>query len=191
MSLKDKIRAKTKRNEGNSIDYLIASLNPTLREWYGYFQHAHRFTFSRQSMALFAVVCGQCCADKSTDRIKDVACAIINNGRMPSLLILGYSQCQTLINWRANPDEETTDGRARAGKPHTGSEGGDGESRSLPLSNGLMPEISGGIHSWRLFSASRIYKNFCFFHTVLLAAPLLVWRSVINSSKKSTHFQRG
>lgn len=46
MSLKDKIRAKTKRNEGNSIDYVIASLNPTLRGWYAYFQHAHRFTFS-------------------------------------------------------------------------------------------------------------------------------------------------
>jgi RNA-directed DNA polymerase len=46
MSLKDKIRAKTKRNEGNSIDYVIASINPTLRGWYGYFQHAHRFTFS-------------------------------------------------------------------------------------------------------------------------------------------------
>ena len=46
MSLRDKIRAKTKRNEGNSIEYVIASLNPTLRGWYGYFQHAHRFTFS-------------------------------------------------------------------------------------------------------------------------------------------------
>lgn len=45
MSLKDKVRAKTKRNEGNSIDYVIASLNPTLRGWYAYFQHAHRFTF--------------------------------------------------------------------------------------------------------------------------------------------------
>jgi RNA-directed DNA polymerase len=46
MSLRDKIRAKTKRNEGNSIEYVIASLNPTLRGWYGYFQHAHRFTFT-------------------------------------------------------------------------------------------------------------------------------------------------
>jgi RNA-directed DNA polymerase len=25
---------------------VIASLNPTLRGWYAYFQHAHRFTFS-------------------------------------------------------------------------------------------------------------------------------------------------
>ena len=47
MSLRDKVRAKTKRNEGNSLDYVIALLNPTLRGWYGYFQHAHRLTFSR------------------------------------------------------------------------------------------------------------------------------------------------
>ena len=67
-------------------------------------------------MALFAVVYGQCCADKSTDQAKDDACAIINNGRMLSSLILGYSQCQRPINWRANPDEETTDWRARRGK---------------------------------------------------------------------------
>ena len=46
MVLTDKIHARTKRNEGNSIECVIASLNPTLRGWYGYFQHAHRFTFS-------------------------------------------------------------------------------------------------------------------------------------------------
>jgi RNA-directed DNA polymerase len=45
-SVRDKIRAKTKRNEGRSIEYVIASLNPTLRGWYAYFQHAHHFTFS-------------------------------------------------------------------------------------------------------------------------------------------------
>ena len=46
MSLRDKIRAKTKRNGGHSIGRVIASLNPTLKGWYSYFQHAHRFTFS-------------------------------------------------------------------------------------------------------------------------------------------------
>lgn len=46
MSLRDKIRAKTKRNGGHSIVRVIASLNPTLKGWYSYFQHAHRFTFS-------------------------------------------------------------------------------------------------------------------------------------------------
>jgi RNA-directed DNA polymerase len=45
-SLRDKIRAKTKRNGGHSIGYVIASLNPTLRGWFAYFKHAHRFTFS-------------------------------------------------------------------------------------------------------------------------------------------------
>ena len=35
---------------------------------------------------------------------------------MFSSLILGYSQCQKPINWRANPVEETTDWRARRGK---------------------------------------------------------------------------
>jgi RNA-directed DNA polymerase len=45
-AVRDKIRAKTKRNEGHSLEYVIASLNPILRGWYGYFQHAHRCTFS-------------------------------------------------------------------------------------------------------------------------------------------------
>ena len=35
---------------------------------------------------------------------------------MLTSLILGYSRCQRSINWRANPDEETTDWRARRGR---------------------------------------------------------------------------
>ena len=46
MSLRDKIRAKTKQSVGSSLACVIASLNPTLQGWYGYFQHAHRLTFS-------------------------------------------------------------------------------------------------------------------------------------------------
>jgi type I restriction-modification system DNA methylase subunit len=53
---------------------------------------------SRHSMALFAVVYGQCCENKSTDRVRDTAYAIINNGRMLSSLVLGYSQCQKPID---------------------------------------------------------------------------------------------
>jgi RNA-directed DNA polymerase len=45
MSLRDKIRAKTKRSTGHSIESVIAWLNPTLRGWYGYFKHAHHPTF--------------------------------------------------------------------------------------------------------------------------------------------------
>jgi RNA-directed DNA polymerase len=46
MSLRDKIRAKTKQTVGTSLACVIASLNATLQGWYGYFKHAHRLTFS-------------------------------------------------------------------------------------------------------------------------------------------------
>ncbi len=44
-SLKDKIRFKTRRHRGDSMACIIADLNPVLRGWYGYFQHAHHWTF--------------------------------------------------------------------------------------------------------------------------------------------------
>jgi len=47
---------------------------------------------SRHSTVLFAVVCEQCYADKSTDRVRANADATINNGRMPSSPIWGFSQ---------------------------------------------------------------------------------------------------
>jgi RNA-directed DNA polymerase len=43
--LRDAIRAKTKRTNGNSLKTIIESVNPTLRGWFGYFKHSHRFTF--------------------------------------------------------------------------------------------------------------------------------------------------
>src|SRR6516225_677512 len=69
-----------------------------------------------QSTALFAAGCGRCCAGRSTDRAKDDAYAITNNGRMPSSLTLGCSRCLRPIAWRANPDADTTDWRARRGR---------------------------------------------------------------------------
>ena len=44
-ALKDKVRGKTRRTRGQSLAVIVADLNPTLRGWYGYFQHAHRTTF--------------------------------------------------------------------------------------------------------------------------------------------------
>jgi RNA-directed DNA polymerase len=46
MALRDKVRALTPRNRGNSVESVIASLNPTLKGWYAYFKQAHRYTFS-------------------------------------------------------------------------------------------------------------------------------------------------
>jgi RNA-directed DNA polymerase len=43
--LKDKIRDKTRRTRGQSLARIVADLNPTLRGWFAYFQHAHPRTF--------------------------------------------------------------------------------------------------------------------------------------------------
>lgn len=39
--LKDKVREKTRRTQGVSLERIIANLNPMLRGWFGYFKHAH------------------------------------------------------------------------------------------------------------------------------------------------------
>lgn len=43
--LKDRIRPLTRRTSGRSLEQVIAELNPTLRGWFAYFKHAHRWTF--------------------------------------------------------------------------------------------------------------------------------------------------
>jgi RNA-directed DNA polymerase len=43
--LKDRIRDKTRRTQGQSLKRIVASLNPMLRGWLGYFKHAHPSTF--------------------------------------------------------------------------------------------------------------------------------------------------
>jgi RNA-directed DNA polymerase len=43
--LKDTIRAKTRRTTGKCLRAIIGSLNPTLRGWFGYFQHSYKTTF--------------------------------------------------------------------------------------------------------------------------------------------------
>lgn len=43
--LKDAIRAKTGRTQGQSLKAVIIELNRTLRGWFGYFKHAHPNTF--------------------------------------------------------------------------------------------------------------------------------------------------
>src|SRR2546428_9797405 len=73
-------------------------------------------TTSRRLTASYVVVCVPSCADSNTDQDKDDASAITPHGRMLSSLILGCSRCTRPISRRANPDEETTDWRARRGR---------------------------------------------------------------------------
>jgi RNA-directed DNA polymerase len=44
-AVRDKIRHKTRRTSGQSLARIIEELNPLLRGWFGYFQHAHPSTF--------------------------------------------------------------------------------------------------------------------------------------------------
>jgi RNA-directed DNA polymerase len=43
--LKDGIREKTGRSRGDSLERIVADLNPKLRGWFGYFKHAQRRHF--------------------------------------------------------------------------------------------------------------------------------------------------
>jgi RNA-directed DNA polymerase len=45
--LQDTVRAMTRRTQGQSLPVIVTNLNRTLRGWFGYFQHSHRFTFER------------------------------------------------------------------------------------------------------------------------------------------------
>jgi RNA-directed DNA polymerase len=45
--VKAAIREKTQRTRGDSLECVIADLNRTLRGWFGYFKHAHPFTFAK------------------------------------------------------------------------------------------------------------------------------------------------
>jgi RNA-directed DNA polymerase len=45
-SLRQKVRDKTRRNRGDSLERIIADLNPMLRGWFEYFKHAYWTTFT-------------------------------------------------------------------------------------------------------------------------------------------------
>jgi RNA-directed DNA polymerase len=43
---KETIRAKTKRTAGGSLRWIIGDVNRTLRGWFEYFKHSHKWTFT-------------------------------------------------------------------------------------------------------------------------------------------------
>ncbi|MGH8650794.1 MAG: group II intron maturase-specific domain-containing protein [Gammaproteobacteria bacterium] len=97
---------------GHSVQTVIASLNPILKGWYGYFQHAHRFTFS----SIDGFVRRRLRAMMRRQNHRPGQGHTLNSvGRMPTSLILGCSRYPPPINRRANPKVETTDLRARRG----------------------------------------------------------------------------
>lgn len=45
--LKETIRAKTRRTRGTAMSVIVKDLNLSLRGWFEYFKHSHRYTFER------------------------------------------------------------------------------------------------------------------------------------------------
>jgi RNA-directed DNA polymerase len=46
MKLKDRVRAKTSRLDGRSLEQIVSDVNRSLRGWYGYFQHSQANVFA-------------------------------------------------------------------------------------------------------------------------------------------------
>jgi RNA-directed DNA polymerase len=46
-ALKEKVRQKTRRSRGDSLERIIDDLNPVLRGWFGYFKHTTPALFAR------------------------------------------------------------------------------------------------------------------------------------------------
>jgi RNA-directed DNA polymerase len=51
---KDKIRLKTHRTRGDSIEVILSDINPIIKGWFEYFKHAHHHTLTLLT-ALYAV----------------------------------------------------------------------------------------------------------------------------------------
>jgi hypothetical protein len=115
-ALRDKVRGLTSRSRGDSLERIITDLNPMLRGWFGYFQHA--------TPALFGVLDGfvrrrlRAVLRKQEKRpgIGDDAKPTINAGPMSSSRLTGYSPFARPMRKRDTPDEETNDWRAVCGR---------------------------------------------------------------------------
>jgi RNA-directed DNA polymerase len=46
VKLKDSVRAKTKRTNGTSLQWIVGTLNATLQGWFGFFRHSHWNVFT-------------------------------------------------------------------------------------------------------------------------------------------------
>ena len=132
-TLRDKIRDLSPRNCGATIGSVIASLNPTLKGWYAYFKQAHRYTFSP--------------IDGFVRR--RLRAMLRKQKRRP-----GQGRCLKPITWRANPDAETTDWRARRGRT---AQRVRREGTAAPFPTPIQ-RPRGGIHDGQL-CGTRVWRN--------------------------------
>jgi group II intron maturase len=111
----DKVRSKTIRSRGDSLERIIGDLNPLLRGWFGYFQHA--------TPALFGVLDGfvrrrlrAILRSRKSAPALGGAKPTINAGPMPFSRLMGCSPFTQPSSRPDTPDEETNDWRAVCGR---------------------------------------------------------------------------
>jgi RNA-directed DNA polymerase len=131
--LRDRIRARTKRTQGHSLQRVIAELNPMLQGWFGYFKHAHlamlggvdEFIRRRLRALLSAQAHIASFGRARTAQIRWPNAYFADLG----LFTLREAHAQASHSRCGNYQLES---RVRENRTH-GSEGGEGESPSLPL----------------------------------------------------------
>src|SRR5882757_1075446 len=114
-ALKDKVRARTSRSRGDSLERIIGDLNPMLRGWFGYFKHA--------TPALYDVLDGfvrrrlRAILRKQEKRPGIGRCEA-DHRRWPNAFFAahGHSPYARPSSRRDTPDEETGDWRAVCGR---------------------------------------------------------------------------
>ena len=114
-AFKDKVRAKTGRTRGDSLDRIIGDLNPMLRGWSAYFRAATPFTFSTLDgfirRRLLSILRKQAKRPGRGRTFED-------HRRWPNVFFAdrGRSPPKQLAKARGTTDEETNDWRAVCGR---------------------------------------------------------------------------
>ena len=85
--LKDRVRAKTSRQNGRSLRAIVTDVNRTLRGWYGYFQHSKANAFAGW-MVTCGDDCGACWKSGVAAPVTDWG-RRSNAGRMNGLPVMG------------------------------------------------------------------------------------------------------
>jgi hypothetical protein len=132
-ALKDKVRSMTGRSRGDSLERIINDLNPMLRGWFGYFQHA--------TLALFGVLDGFIRSIRAILRKQEKRPGMewtqADHQRWPNAFFAthGLFTLRLAYGKRDTPDEETSDWKAVCGRTARRFEGRKGPCPSRPLSN--------------------------------------------------------
>ena len=115
-AFKDRVRAKTGRSRGASMERIVADLNPMLRGWFNYFKHVAPSDLRLLDGFIRPPGCARSCASRTSDRGSGAVQMTINAGPMPSSRLLDCSPFPPPDTPRDIPDEETTDWRAVCGR---------------------------------------------------------------------------